>query len=532
MAQASRADRPPHLLRGLAIAIAVGFAAPVVYVLWRTVTLDADFGDTMRESVGPLWRTVQLAVIVSFASGVLGTGLAWLLVRTDVPLARAWRLLAPLPLVFPSFIGAAAFIAGLAPDGVIREVLELFGYDAPRRFRGLGPSCFVLTAFTYPYVYLPVAARLAGLPPSIEESARLLGDRPSRLFFRIVLPAIRTSVLGGMLIALLYCLSEFGAVQLLGFDTLTRVVYATRLVDQARSFAAATLLLVLAVLAVTIERRLGGSLQHSAPTGLRKNAPIRLGRWRIPAVMSVLVVLLVSLVAPVVSLAQWAWRGIEGSASPLAELGHDLADLREPAWSTAWLGTIAATAAAAVVLPAALLTARYRSRLGPTTSASILVGFAVPGLVTALSLAFWALNVPYFDQLYQSVPLLIAAYVVHFGAQALRSTEVAAATVPRRVRESAQLLGASPARRALTVDLPLMRPGLLAGAGLVLLSTVKELPATLLLAPIGLETLATRVWGAFEGGFLAEAGLASIVLVLASGTLTWLLVLRHADRLG
>ena len=115
----------------------------------------------------------------------------------------------------------------------------------------------------------------------------------------------------------------------------------------------------------------------------------------------------------------------------------------------------------------------------------------------------------------------------------MRSTEVAVATVPRRVRESAQLARclAGAASRC-TVDLPLMRPGLLAGAGLVLLSTVKELPATLLLAPIGLETLATRVWGAFEGGFLAEAGLASIVLVLASGTLTWLLVLRHADRLG
>ena len=163
----------------------------------------------------------------------------------------------------------------------------------------------------------------------------------------------------------------------------------------------------------------------------------------------------------------------------------------------------------------------------------MLGGFAVPGLVIALSLAFWALNVPLFDRLYQTTPLLITAYVVHFGAQAMRSTEVAVASVPRRVGESARLLGASPAAAGADgATLPLMRPGLLAGAGLVLLSTVKELPATLLLAPIGLETLATRVWGAFEGGFLAEAGLASIVLVVASGALTWLLVLRRADRLG
>jgi iron(III) transport system permease protein len=530
--QVLRVDRPPLPLRGLAVGVAVVFATPVLYVLWRVVTLDAAIGDTFHDSVGPLWRTIQMALIVSVATGVLGTGLAWLLVRTDVPLARVWRLLAPLPLVFPSFIGAAAFIAGLAPDGVIRNALSVVGYDAPRRFRGLGASCFVLTAFTYPYVYLPVAARLSGLPPSIEESARLLGDRPSRLFFRIVLPAIRSSVLGGMLIALLYSFSEFGAVQLLGFDTLTRVVYATRLVDRAQSFAAATLLLVLAVVAVTIERQLRGSFQHSAPIGLRRNVPIALGRWRIPAVVSVIAVVFVSLVAPVVSLAQWAWRGLEQNGQPIATLGDELAALRDPAWATAWLGIIAAMVAVAVVLPAALLTVRYRSRLGPPVTAAVLAGFAVPGVVIALSLAFWALNVPHFDRLYQSTPLLISAYVVHFGAQAMRSTEVAVATVPRRVRESARLLGASPVRRALTVDLPLMRPGLVAGAGLVLLSTVKELPATLLLAPTGLETLATRVWGAFEGGFLGEAGLVSIVLVLASGVLTWLLVLRPADRAG
>ncbi|HWM18107.1 MAG TPA: ABC transporter permease subunit, partial [Ilumatobacteraceae bacterium] len=201
----------------MAAGVAVVFATPVLYVLWRVATLDADVGDTFGDSVGPLWRTIQMSVIVSVTTGVVGTGLAWLLVRTDVPFARVWRVLAPLPLVFPSFIGAAAFIAGLAPDGAIRSALSVVGYDAPRRFRGLGASCFVLTAFTYPYVYLPVAARLSRLPPSIEESARLLGDRPSRLFLRIVMPSIRGSVLGGMLIALLYSLSEFGAVQLLGF---------------------------------------------------------------------------------------------------------------------------------------------------------------------------------------------------------------------------------------------------------------------------------------------------------------------------
>ena len=110
---------------------------------------------------------------------LIGVALAWLLTRTDVPMAPLWRVLAPLPLVIPSFIGAAAFIAGLGPDGILRHALEFVGYHPPRRFRGLGASVLVLTLFTYPLVYLPVAARLAALPPQLEESSRLLGDRPA-----------------------------------------------------------------------------------------------------------------------------------------------------------------------------------------------------------------------------------------------------------------------------------------------------------------------------------------------------------------
>jgi iron(III) transport system permease protein len=179
-----------------------------------------------------------------------------------------------------------------------------------------------------------------------------------------------------------------------------------------------------------------------------------------------------------------------------------------------------------------VLIARHRTRFAAPINATVVAGYAVPGLVIALSLVFWSLNVPGFDRLYQTVPLLVAAYVIHFGSQAMRAAEVAVAGVPERLRESARLLGARPLRRIATVELPLMRPGLLAGGGLVMLSTVKELPATLLLAPTGMDTLATQVWGSYEDGFFADAGLAALVLLAVSGVLTWLLVLRRAHHLG
>ncbi len=521
------------ILHLVGLVVAVAFAAPVLYVAWRALTLGGDRGEVLRESLAPAWRTVQLGALVTTAAGVIGVTLAWLLTRTDLALAPLWRVLAPLPLVFPSFIGAAAFIAGLGPDGVLREILEFFGYHPPRRFRGLGASVLVLTLFTYPLVYLPVAARLATLPPQLEESSRLLGDRPVRTFGRVTLPLVRGAIAGGTLMILLYCLSEFGAVQLLGYDTLTRVVYATRLADRAASFMAAAILVVMALAAILIERRLRGPLDHRTGAATRRSRAVILGRWTAPAVAFVVLVLGLALVVPVVSLGQWAWRAVANAdESRVAALRHELASLAAPAWTTAWLGVVASVVAIAIVVPVAVLAVRHRTPIAAAVTTSITAGFAVPGLVIALSLTFWALRAPGLSALYQTVPLLIVAYVVHFGAQALRSSELAVGSVPRALDESAVLLGASPVRRAATVHLPLMLPGLLAGAGLVMLSVLKELPATLLLAPIGYETLTTRVWGAFEDGFLAEAGFAAIALLAASALLTWLIVLRRAHHLA
>jgi iron(III) transport system permease protein len=179
-----------------------------------------------------------------------------------------------------------------------------------------------------------------------------------------------------------------------------------------------------------------------------------------------------------------------------------------------------------------LATTRRPHRSSDVAAVSVVVGFAIPGLVLALALAVLTLNTPALEQLYQTTALLILAYVIHFGSQALASSESAARAVPNSLRESSRLLEPNPVRRFLTVDLPLMRPGLVAGAGLVLLSTVKELPATLLLSPPDFSTLSTEIWSAYEEGFYAAAGLASLVLIGVSAVLTWVLVLRKSDVVG
>jgi iron(III) transport system permease protein len=158
-------------------------------------------------------------------------------------------------------------------------------------------------------------------------------------------------------------------------------------------------------------------------------------------------------------------------------------------------------------------------------------GFALPGLVVGLAMITWALEFNSAIGLYQTLPLLLLAYVLNQGAQALRASQVAVAAVPRRLDEAARVMGARRVRRFVTVDLPLMLPGLAAASGLVLLTTMKELPITLLVRPIGFDTLATRIWTETDNAFLAEAGLTSLILVALSAILTWLLVIRRADHL-
>jgi iron(III) transport system permease protein len=520
-------------LRVLSAVVAVAFAAPLGYLVVRSA---ARFGAVAQawaspQTLGPLARSLGLAAAVSATAALLGAGLAWLVARTDLPGRRLWRVLLPLPLVIPSFIGAFALIAALAPGGIAATLLRGVGVTALPNVRGFWGAFFVLTLLTYPYVYLPVAARLRQLPPSLEESARLLGHSPARTFAAVVVPQARGSVEAGALLVFLYVLSDFGAVQLLRYDTITRAIYAGRVYEPQAALALALLLGVLALAVVAAERAL---TRTAPPTRAGRGARplvVPLGSWRVPATAAVVATVALGLAGPLSVLAYWAARGLLRGATRASALVTDVGALAGPALNTAVVSVAAAVVAAVVVLPAAYLTVRHRGRLAGAVNGVVVGGFALPGLVIALAIVFWTLASPAGALVYQTRAVLVFAYVVHFGAQALRAAQVAVATVPPRVEDAARMLGAGRARRLWAVEVPLLLPGLLAGGGLVLLSAAKELPATLLLAPPGFQTLATRVWGATEDAFLADASLAALLLVALTGVLTWLLVLRRADAL-
>ncbi|MGZ8734102.1 MAG: ABC transporter permease [Acidimicrobiia bacterium] len=523
--------RAPAGLVVVSVAVAAAFAAPLGYLVLRTIEL----GDAALEvlgsddALGPLTRTLTLATSVSVSCAIIGTLAAWLVTRTDLAFARVWRVLLALPLVIPSFVGAFALIAAFSQGGLIDEFV---GLGSPVRIEGFWGAFTVLTLLSYPYVYLPVVARFSGLPPTLEESARALGRSPFEVFRTIVLPQSQGAITAGTLLVFLYAVSDFGAVSLMRYDTLTRRIDATRLFDRTTSITLSLLLGVVALTIVVVERlvsRRRSRLEVSASG--RSSLRIRLGSWHAPATLFVATLLGVALLAPVAVLTGWTLRGVTGP-SRVGGPSVEVRDLVTPLWNTTVISVIAAVVTVAVVLPVAYLTVRHRSRFGGVANAVVVSGFALPGLVIALAVVFWVLQSSAASFLYQTYPLLVFAYAVHFGAQALRTSQATVAGVPARTEDAARSLGAGRVRRLRTIELPLMRPGLAAAGGLVLLSVMKELPATLLLAPIGFETLATRIWTGTQDGFLARAGSASLVLVVASGCLTWVLTIRRIDRVG
>ncbi len=517
-------------LRALVALLAVPFAAPLAYLIVRNAE-EGGVWSTLADDalLAPLGRSLLLATTVAAAAAAIGTAAAWLVARTDLPGRRVIRLLLPLPLVLPSFIGAFALIAAFAPGGLLERVLEPVGISGLPEVRGFAGAFTLLTLLTYPYVYLPVAARLRQLPPALEESARLLGRGPAATFWTVVLPQARAAIAAGALLVFLYCIADFGAVQLLRYDTLTRAIFANYLLDPPVAVALSLALGLLAIVVVVAQRRFAGGVR---PDARRAGRPLTvpLGRWRGAALAFAGGLLALALVAPVAVLVYWAARGVSAGTSRPNSLVADPGRLVEPAVNTSVASIAAALVAVAVVLPAAFLTSRHRSRLGGGAGALVTGAFALPGLVIALALAFWTLRSPgVVGALYQTLPLLVGAYALHFGALALGPAQVAASGVPRGLDDAARTLGRGRAARLATLDLPLMAPGLAAGAGLVLLSAMKELPITLLLAPAGFPTLATRIWSSTEDAFWADASIASLCLVAVSGVLTWFLVVRR-DR--
>ena len=497
---------------------------PPAYLLLRassagTASLDLLVKGSTLETLG---RTLLLASSVTLASALIAAPLAWLTVCSDVPGRRLWAVLAALPLVLPSYVAAYLLASMLGPRGLVQQALEpLVGITRLPDIYGFPGAFISLTLMCYPFTLLSVRAALLRMDPSLVEAARSLGQSPWQAFRRVTLPHLRPGLVAGSLLVALYVVRDFGAVSMMRYNTFTRIIYIQYGSFLDRSVAASLALVLVAVTATILymEFRTRGRASYARGSvgAPRKARPVVLGRWRWPALLFLGATVTVSLLLPAGGLLYWLVRGLQETGG-LSSL-----------WSTAWNSLFVSLAAALVVtvlaLPVAILAVRRPGRLSRLVERLTYVGYALPGIVVALALVFFGAT--YATRWYQTVPLLLAGYAILFIPQAVGSTRTSLLQVPASLEEAGRSLGHSQLAVLRRVTLPLLSPGLAAGAALVFLTCMKELPLTLILSPLGFRTLATGVWGNISEAFFAQAAAPALLLVLLSSVPLALLTLRE-----
>lgn len=517
---------PPWLLLVPSVVIAAAMLLPVVYLLVRVFGLGGEVWSLLARArtVELLVRTIGLAAAVTALSALIALPLAWLLARTDLPWRRFWTVATALPLVIPTYVGGFAFISALGPRGLLQQMLAPLGVERLPEIYGFPGATVALALATYPYMLMGLQAALEGLDPAFEEASRSLGKGPWETFWQIILPQLRPALAAGALLVALYTLSDFGAVSLLQFDSFTRAIYTQYQGSLDRRGAAALALalvgLTIAILAVEAAIRGGARYHRVTPGTARLGRRIRLAGWRWPALALCGIVVGLALLLPISVLIYWLVLGLrQGATVEIVWL---------PAWNALQASGLAALAAAVASIPIAILVVRFPGHLTSLIERSTYVGYALPGIVIALALVFFGAN--YAVPLYQTLWLLVFAYVVRFLPQAVGATRLSVLQISPSLEEAARSLGHGPIRVLVAVTLPLIRPGVVAGLALVFLTAMKELPATLLLAPIGYKTLATATWSwASEARYALAAGPA-LLLVLVSGLALLILVRERRDR--
>ncbi|MBW6472150.1 MAG: iron ABC transporter permease [Anaerolineaceae bacterium] len=522
--EALRSNRRRHTTSTPKIAYLAGMIAlfaviPVIYILIRALTGDPELWQRIIQTrlIKLFSNTLLLLLAVTTGTTLLGVSMAWLTERTDVPGRKIFRWLLALPLAIPPYVGAIIHLALLRPrGGLISQWLEEL--NIPSTFlpnpTGFWGAAFVLIIFSYPYVFLLSAAAFRSLNATYGEAARMLGRTPWQTFWQVTIPSIRPGITAGALLVSLDILAEYGTVALLRFETFSSAIFV-QLAGRYDRSAASILSGVLILLALVIlygEFRIQGQAQFTQiGSQWRPAALIHLGKRRIWGFLALFFTVLVSFIIPVGLLVFWSTQGIlDHQTFSGMQIGSK--GLVSFIFNSVWSSGFAAILAVLFSIPIAIYVVRYPGKISRLFSRLSQVGYAIPGVVVALSLVMLVNR--FLPFLYATSLVVVMAYVVRYIPQAVRSSESAMRQLSPSLEEASRLLKRNAFQTFVQVTLPLILPGLLAGSALVFLSSLKELPATLLLRPAGFETLAVRVWIWSEEGFYFQAAPAALLLVV------------------
>jgi len=512
----------PASLSLLGITVAGLIFLPLAYIISLAVSTQPAVWTRLWQTRIPelLWNTATLAGGVAIGTLILGVSLAWLVVRLEFPGRRFWEWALVLPLTMPTYVLAYVYSYALGIGGPVEHIWQRVAGPqshvfSPQSYAG---ATLVMTLDTFPLVYLLARAALLNLNVSFEEVARVCGLTRLGIIFRVTLPLLRPALVAGLSLVMLYVVSDFGAVSLLRYQTFTYAVYQqmTGRYDHSAAAVLSLILVVFALIFLLAERWFRRRSRFYQTTGRYRAAPRKpcglLGSAAITVYLGT--IFGCAFLLPALLLLKWT----------LATIAQGTLDSRfwGFVWNSAMLSGVAATAAILLGTPLAYLATRRSARLNVLCLQAAYAGYVLPGPVGALAiLLLFSQFAPF---LYGTVVILIVAYVVHFLPAGLQTMEPALHQLTPTLEEAARSLGASAMETIRRITLPLVQGGFVAAWVLIFLQCMKELPATLLLRPVGFDTLAVRVWlEASEEYFQLAAPPAFLIVLLSLPALLLLL---------
>lgn len=455
----------------------------------------------------------------------LGTGAAWLVSAFDFPGRRVLEGALLLPLAMPTYVVAYAYLDLSHPLGPLQAGLRsLLGLSSPRDLplpdlRSL-PGCILLLGFVlYPYVYLPTRALFLMQAGTLLEAARVLGAGPFRSFLRVALPLARPAVALGTGLALMEALNDVGAAEFLGVRTLTVQVYATWVNRSDLPGAAQIALVMLAcvVALVGLERLARGGRGYAGSA--RRNAAVtrrRLSGWRAGTAVALgATPVVLGFLLPAGHLACEAWRRVAGGGWPDT--------LAVQTGNTILYASLATGVTVVVGLLVAAAPFLLSARAGRALIRAAGLGYAMPGTVLAVGLLgpLALIDSGLLEAGFATVSVglgtgaaLVIAYALRFLTVTVGASEAGLARIPHTISDAARVLGRGRLATLATVQIPLAWPAMLSGGLLAFVDIAKELPVTLLLRPLNVETLSTYLYGEAARGTYEDGAVAAVLIVM------------------
>jgi iron(III) transport system permease protein len=526
----------------LALVLMGAVIYPSLLLVWHAFSRDGQPSlDNLAAVLGDadiwhvLWNSLHVSVWATLIGGTIGTGLAFLVARTDLPGQRIFRTALMLPYLIPPFVGALAWLSLAGPVGFVNQVwMALTGMEEPLfRIYGAPGIILVMALSHYPLAYLTVLASLEQVDPVMEEAAHSAGASPARTALDVTLPLVAPAIGAGAILVFLRNMENFGIPAILGFPAkyfvLTTRIYATILdFDRPNNLglAAALSLLLAAVAAgmLALQHRVLAGRAFGLTGGGGKPPVFSLGRWRKRVGIAVAVFLFATSVAPLLAILLTALTRAYGmpfgwdnlSLQNFATLFFKVPAVWRALGNSLLLSASAATCAVALAILIGYIQVRTRVRGKGLLEALVVLPFAIPGTVVALAMILAFLRPVLGISLYNTIWIILVAYVARFLALAVKPIAAAFTQVHTSLEEAARTSGASLGRSLRDITVPLIRSALVSGWFLAAVPAITELTLSVLLWSAGNETIGVMVFNMHEEGkVLLSSALAVVVMAVA-----------------